>query len=168
MISSLRNKFHQCGLEFVHNVRNFSFSGFKFKARNDTKSKQKRCKWKLSLVNYYVEINTVTKPFHSLFVLLWCIFIQTLKPFTVIVICMFRSGCNLHVHVYRWCTFTCTCTVQVHCIYLRFNIVCSTCGERLNISNVTFATAHSSKQGPWPDLLLHGHKQVEPYNLASI
>ena len=114
-------KFHQCGLEFVHNVRNCFFSGFKFKARNDTKSKQKRCKWKLSLVNYYVEINTVTKPFHSLFVLLWCIFIQTLKPFTVIVICMFRSSCNVHAHVYRWCTFTCTCTVQVHCIYLRFN-----------------------------------------------
>lgn len=67
MISSLRYKFRQCGLEFVHNVRNFFFSGFKFKACNDTKSKQKRSKWKLSLVNYYVEINTVTKPFHSLF-----------------------------------------------------------------------------------------------------
>ena len=75
MISSLRYKFRQCGLEFVHNVRNFFFSGFKLGlglglARNDTKSKQKRSKWKLSLVNYYVEINTVTKPFHSLFVLL--------------------------------------------------------------------------------------------------
>lgn len=91
MISSLRYKFRQCGLEFVHNVRNFFFSGFKFKARNDTKSKQKRSKWKLSLVNYYVEINTVTKPFHSLFVV----------PFTVIVICMFRSGCNVLAHVYR-------------------------------------------------------------------
>ena len=35
-------------------------------------------------------------------------------------------------------------------------------------ANMTFHTTQSSQQGPWPDIVLHGHKQVEPPYLVLL
>lgn len=66
-----------------------------------------------------------------------------------------------------WTGWFCTNLSLIMIMFIQSTMII-TWGKWNDFANLTFHTTHSSKQGPWPDLVLHGHQQVEPSYLVFV